>query len=333
MKDYTPVEREMLNRLQRGVEPVARPFADLPLPEGEVIALIRRAQTDGLIRRFGAIFDARRLGYKSILCALELPADAMEDKAAILAAHPGVTHCYERRPLQGTVRYPQLWFTLALLHDQFSSGFAILRRQLETPECRLFELPALRRFKIDVIFDVRTVDRDETFPGAVPPADVSEDEGFRTFTWLERAMVRLVEQQIPAVERPFDPIAEELGLDVNELLSMLRTWQREGVLRRIAAVLHHREAGFKANAMCVWPVTGDIIPAGRRVAARSEVTHCYQRPRCEGFPFDLYAMIHTASWPRTEALFEAISAQCGLQKGVMLASLREFKKSSMRYFE
>ncbi len=332
MTNYSPVEREVLNRLQSGVEPVARPFTGLALPEGDVLALLRRAQTDGLIRRFGAVFDARRLGYRSILCALDLPSDQLEGKAAIVAAHPGVTHCYERRPLQGHAHYPQLWFTLALLHDQFSAGFATLRRRLEAPECRLVELPALRRFKIDVVFDLRTVDRDETFPGAAPAADDAGKVEFRTFTGLERAMVRLMDQQIPVVERPFDPIAEELGIGVEVLLSMLQAWKREGVLRRIAAVLRHREAGFKANAMCVWPVTGDIVAAGRRVAARAEVTHCYQRPRCEGFPFDLYAMIHTASWPRTEALFEAISTHCDLPNGVMLASLREFKKSSMRYF-
>ena len=79
-------------------------------------------------------------------------------------------------------------------------------------------------------------------------------------------------------------------------------------------------------------VEGDVIAAGRRVAARPEVTHCYQRPRLDAFPFDLYAMIHTGSWEETDALFRDISADCGLRGGELFASGREFKKSSMEYF-
>ena len=76
----------------------------------------------------------------------------------------------------------------------------------------------------------------------------------------------------------------------------------------------------------------NVLSAGRRVAARPEVTHCYQRPRLEAFPFDLYAMIHTASWEATESLFLDISESCGLEGGELFISGREFKKSSMQYF-
>jgi hypothetical protein len=68
------------------------------------------------------------------------------------------------------------------------------------------------------------------------------------------------------------------------------------------------------------------------VASRPEVTHCYQRPRLDVFPFDLYAMIHTGSLKETEALFEDISTSCELSGGALFASGREFKKSSMQYF-
>lgn len=330
METYSTTEMAVLTRLQHGVDPVARPFQGLALPEHSVVALLERAMADGLVRRFGAVFDSRRLGYRSMLCALDCPPVRLETQAAVIASHPGVTHCYERRPLIGDGQYPALWFTLALLHDVFGDGLAALRRQLGSDP--LLELPALRRFKIDVVFDLRTADRDETFPGAAPALDRAVGESFRDLFEPERELVRALDQQIPAVEQPFAVIAGQLGRREEDVLAQLQEWKRGGVLRRIAAVLNHREAGFKANAMCVWPVDGDVLAAGRRVAHRTEVTHCYQRPRTARFLFDLYAMIHTASWPQTRALFEDIAADCKLAGGELFASGREFKKSSMHYF-
>ncbi len=330
MDRYSKNEKDVLTRLQHGVDAVARPFQGMALPESEVVALLERALADGLVRRFGAVFDARRLGYRSVLCALDCPPGRLETQAAIIAGHPGVTHCYERRPLVGDGDYPALWSTFAMLHDVFDDGLAALRRQLGSDS--LLELPALRRFKIDVVFDLRTVDRDETFPGVVPASQRAVGESFRDFPEPERALVRALDQQIPAVERPFAVIAGQLGRCEADVLDQLQAWKREGVLRRIAVVLNHREAGLKANAMCVWPVEGDVTAAGRRVAQRPEVTHCYRRPWAVRFPFDLYAMIHTPSWPQTRALFDDISADCKLSGGELFASGREFKKSSMHYF-
>ncbi|HNX52364.1 MAG TPA: hypothetical protein PLD51_04065 [Pontiellaceae bacterium] len=330
MTGYSSSEKKVLTKLQRGIEPVSRPFRNLDIPEDAVPALLRRTKEAGLLRRFGGIFDARRLGYKSILCALDVSAEQIEEKAAIIGAHPGVTHCYERLPLYGRGNYPRLWFTLAMLHDEFDQGLAALRAQIAP--CTLFELPALRRFKIDVVFDLQTRNRDEVFPGLDPSAVPSQDETFRTFSADEKALVRVLDQQIPLTERPFAALAEMIGQTEENILSTLKIWKEQGVLRRIGAILYHREAGFKANAMCVWPVDGDIAAAGRRTAARPEVTHCYQRPRLETFPFDLYAMIHTGSWDETKALYKDISFTCDLQNGELFASGREFKKDSMKYF-
>lgn len=328
MTELSGIEKKVLTQMQRGVELVSRPFQGLELSEAAVIALLKRGQQDGWLRRFGGIFDARRLGYKSILCALDVSPASLTEKAAIVSAHPGVTHCYERTPFHGEGRYPKLWFTLAMLHDEYEEGLTAVREQLLPGE--LFELPALRRFKIDVVFNLHTRDRDETFPEI--SLEDSNEESFRVFTEEEKALVCALDQQIPLVERPFAALAEEIGQSETFVLSTLAEWKNLGVLRRIGAVLYHREAGFKANAMCVWPVEDDVATAGRRVATRPEVTHCYQRPRLDAFPFDLYAMIHTGSWEETEALFKELSSGCGLENGQLFTSGQEFKKSSMKYF-
>ncbi len=328
----TPTERDVLTRLQRGIALEERPFQGLPLTEDEVVALLRRARRAGLVRRFGAVFDARRLGYRSVLCGLDVGPERIEQAAAVISAHPGVTHCYERRPPDADKPCPSLWFTLALPRAAFESGLAALRSRVEPDPLLL--LPAVRRFKIDVVFDLRTRERDESVPectdapsGHPAPTTPGDD-----FTEDDRALVRLLDGDVPVGTRPFDAIAAQLELPVAALLERLRHWRQEGLLRRFGVVLFHREAGFKANGMCVWPVDDDVVAAGRRVAARREVTHCYQRPRLPGWPFDLYAMIHTGTPSKTQALFAGITRDCGLPPGELLLSRREFKKSSMRYF-
>ncbi len=321
----TGQEKNILTRLQRGIEIVSRPFQGLEMPEEDVVSLLERAKADSLLRRFGGVFDARRLGYRSILCALDVPEDQLEEKAAIVSAHSGVTHCYERTPihcLQKENPFPNLWFTLAMLHDEFETGWEMLRSKLETRNSKLDALPALKRFKIDVVFDLHTRNRDEAVPGNVP--QVTDDKSFKVYTDAEKELVRALDQQLPIVSRPFAAVAEQIGQEEAWVLSTLQDWKEQGAIRRIGAILYHRKAGFKANAMCVWPVPeNDIADAGRRVAARPEVTHCYQRPRLDAFPFDLYAMIHTQSWDATEALFKDISETCGLTGGELFASGRE----------
>ncbi|MCA1810266.1 MAG: hypothetical protein LC725_12605 [Lentisphaerae bacterium] len=329
MMKLTEKERSVLTALQCGIEPVARPFRGLALPETEVVALLQRARAAGLIRRFGGVFDARRLGYQSILCAMDPAGRDLEAVAAVIARHPGVTHCYERRPLQDAAGYPALWFTLAMLREAFDEGLAALRAQL--PGERLLLLPALRRFKIDVVFDLRTRDRDEQVPGGALALPESSPAAC-PLNDRERALVRLLDELDPVSARPFDQVAGRLGQPVREVTARLQRWRQQGLLRRIAAVLRHREAGFTVNGMCVWSVGPEAVAAGRRVAACRAVTHCYQRPRLEEFPFDLYAMIHAASRPEAVRLYQEITAACGLPPGMMFVSLREFKKTSMKYF-
>jgi len=329
-------DKKILTALQRGVEITSRPFQCLEkiaVPQRSCfhpLEILKKAQSDGLVRRFGGIFDSRRLGYKSILCALDVSPEQMEEKAAIISAHPGVTHCYERSLHDGSSSsYPSLWFTLAMPHDRFDAGVSALNSELRTLNSELYELPAIRRFKIDVVFNLDAAGSHPpvTVEGVVPevfPTKLSEEE---------KELVRAIDQQIPLVERPFAAVAEQIGQSEEWVLATLRRWKEQGMLRRVGAVLYHREAGLKNNAMCVWPVEPmDLERAGTCVASRPEVTHCYQRPRVDVFPFDLYAMIHTGSLNETQALFEDISESCGLSGGKLFASGREFKKSSMHYF-
>ena len=343
MVDWNEREAAALVSLQRGIPLTERPFAELGmgcgLSEEAVLALVRRLFDAGDARRFGAVFDARRLGYRSALCAMALPREKLAETAGKVAALRGVTHAYERgwpKELSPSLpggpagrSWPNLWFTLAAPASEFAQTLDALRS-----ECRpqaIHELPATRRFKIDVVFDVRTRDRDERVEPRLPP--VGEPAAAYAPDEAEKALVRRLQGDLPVCGRFFAPLAEEAGLAEAALLERLRAWQAAGVLRRVGLLLRHREMGFKANGMCCWDMPeADVMEKGRKVAAFPEVTHCYERPRMTQFPFRLYAMIHTPAWEGTQALFERISREAGLGGGQLLLSLTEFKKTSMQFF-
>lgn len=343
MEDWNEQEAAALVQLQRGIPLSERPFAELGegcgLSEGAVLALVRRLLASGDARRFGAVFDSRRLGYRSALCAMQVPRESLSAVARTVARLSGVTHAYERGwpaelppdspggPAGRT--WPNLWFTLAAPAATFAQDLDALREACQPFE--IAELPALRRFKIDVVFDVRTRERDER----VEPRPMLALEQGAVYHLSERqqAWVRLLQGDLPVSERFFGPLAEALGAGEDELMAQLRDWHAKGVMRRIGLLLRHREIGFKANGMCCWDVPpAEVLDYGRRVAAFPEVTHCYERPWSERFPFRLYAMIHTPTWEGTQHLFMRISKEAALSDGQLLLSIAEFKKTSMQFF-
>ena len=113
-----------------------------------------------------------------------------------------------------------------------------------------------------------------------------------------------------------------------------RTWTADGVIRRFGAAIKHHKTGFTSNAMGVWdcPDEAAVERAGEIMAGFAEVSHVYQRPRAATWPHDLYTMIHGRSPQECEEVAERIRAATGLPPARLLYSVREFKKSSMRYF-
>jgi DNA-binding Lrp family transcriptional regulator len=325
-------EAALLVALQRGIPLCEAPFAALAdeqgMTEEEVLAFIRQRLASGDARRFGAVFDSRHLGYRSALCAIHAPDAELPRLAGLVIAEPGVTHCYERKPTLHPDRpCPNLWFTLAAPADAFAETLDALRRA-----CRPYainELPALKRFKIDVVFDLRNR-KEPSAPYSTVDLNVS---GAESMNERQRAIVRLLQGNIPLNSRLFEAPAAELGLAEHELIEQLRAWQERGIMRRIALLLRHRKMGFTANGMCCWEVPAETIQAaGTRVAAFPEVTHCYERPPTALFPYRLYAMIHTPSAAETLALYERITREASLASGELLLSSTEFKKTSMSFF-
>ena len=340
-----PAEGRWLAELQRGIPLCARPFEalarELDCDEADLLDFVSRCRGEGLVRRFGAVFDTRRLGYRSVLCAAAVPSDALDAVAAKIIPFLGVTHCYLREPAprgSGTLAasstargsgtpaasLPNLWFTLSYPSDVFDAMADEIRARL-APHAVAF-LPATRRYKVDVVFGAATRAQEER------TEDDSGPLGAR-----DRAVVAALQGDTEVRPDYFAALAEKAGMKEWDLLSTLELWRRRGRLKRIGLLLAHRTAGYVANGMCCWRVEGDTTEAGRALAARDEVTHCYERPPSEAFPYNLFAMVHATSPDEARAqhagLHRSLADALGLEPAtVMLLSTKEYKKTSMTFF-
>ncbi|WP_070000022.1 siroheme decarboxylase subunit beta [Cellulosilyticum sp. I15G10I2] len=150
---------------------------------------------------------------------------------------------------------------------------------------------------------------------------------------LERAIVRRLQEDLPLVPEPYKYIADELGISEQELLDKLKEMQDKKYLRRIGCILHHRAAGFKANAMVVWEVPKDsIFEVTDIITSFPQVSHCYERETLPDWSYNIYSMIHAETFEKCEAIIVQIISKVSIYKYEVLYSTKELKKSSMKYF-
>lgn len=325
------LDAALLAILQQEIPLVDRPFAEigrrLDLDELETLRRIRRmsAQPGAVIRQISAIFDSPSLGYKSCLVAAKVDEARLDEAAEIINRHPGVTHNYQRNHAYN------LWFTLAVPPDStlgLERTLEILSRQSGAAGCRM--LPSLKLYKIGVKFDLTGENDASARSEPVARSRVNDTAGISA---ADRRMIRALQMNLPLVPEPFRALAVEAGEPTNQLLAAAQRYLRTGVMRRFAAVLRHRAAGFGANAMGVW-----IVPPGREdefgaiAASFDAVSHCYRRPTYADWPYSVFTMVHGKDRAACEAVLAEISGLTGVKDYAALYSSREFKKTRLRYF-
>jgi DNA-binding Lrp family transcriptional regulator len=321
-------DKELLNEIQWSFPLVQRPFLEISkrhkLSEEEVIHRIARLKELGLIRQINAIFDTRSLGYKSALIAFSVKADKLDQVAGQINRHPGVSHNYERN------HEYNMWFTLAIppnesiktVLDKLAALDGVLKYRL---------LPTIKLYKIGVRLDM--VNNDAEKP---EPTDAVKElnPGKVSLTEQDKDFIRELQKDLELVPEPFNKGAKNLALSTTELFLKAMQYEKNGVMRRFAAILRHRDAGFSANGMVVWNVPEERIDdTGYKIASFPQVSHCYQRPIYPDWPFSLFSMIHARTIQAAEAIAIEISNTVGIKDYRILFSSREFKKERVRYFE
>ncbi len=323
------VDRRLLNLMQ-GRFPIApRPYAavaaEADLEEVETMARVQRLLDDRIIRQVTPIFDTRALGYQSMLVAAKVDAEHPHRAAKAINAHPGVSHNYLRN------HDFNLWFTIAVEPGSrlgLQGTLDVLAAEAGATSIR--QLPTLKLFKIRMDLEM------EGDTKALANAGVAQDPVELDpvpYDDLDVAVIRALQGDMAVVSEPYAAAAAALGLGQDAFLEHLAGMRERGILRRVAAILYHRRAGFSANGMGVWEVPEErIAEVGARMAAYRGISHCYQRPTYADWPYSVFTMAHGRSKEECDAILDAIAEDTGIEGRATLYSSTEFKKIRLRYF-
>ena len=320
-------DKELLNEIQWTFPLVTRPFDTIAKKFDTTPEIIKEKLNNlkeiGVLRQLSAIFDTRKLGYTSSLVAMEIEHDKLDHVASQINRHPGVSHNYERD------HQFNLWFTLAVPPG------ADLNSELEKFNVlngikKVRMLPTLQLFKIGVKLDMVDDKKHEV----APTEEKKEIKNIKFEpTEDDKDFIRELQKDMEIIDEPFVKAANNLGITEDELFSKMKHYESLGVLRRFAAILRHRQVGFTANGMIVWKVPEDrITSVGETLGSFPQVSHCYERPTYDDWPYNVFSMIHCKTHDEAYDVAKTIQNQIDVNEYKILFSSREFKKTRVEYF-
>jgi DNA-binding Lrp family transcriptional regulator len=323
------LDKRLLNLMQGRFPIAARPYqhvaAEAGITQEQAMGRVSELLQERIIRQVTPIFDTRALGYSSMLVAAKVDADNPWRAANIINAHPGVSHNYLRN------HEFNIWFTIATEPDSplgLEGTLEVLARLAGAESVR--QLPTLKLFKIRM--DLEMEGGTEALAKAAEAAEPAETEA-QPYDEFDKAVIRALQGDMPVIPEPYAPAAAALGISQDKLLEHLTGMQERRLLRRVAAILFHRRAGFSANGMGVWRVPDEqILELGKRMASFRGISHCYQRPTYQDWPYSVFTMAHGRSKDECDAILDSIASDTGITDRATLYSSTEFKKIRLLYF-
>ena len=321
------LDKEILNEIQWTFPLVSQPYHEIAKKFNVSVEEIKKhlinLKQSGVLRQLSAIFDTRRLGYKSSLIAMEIEPDKLDFIASQINRHPGVSHNYERN------HQFNLWFTLAV--PPGSDLKSEVDKFLKLDGIKKFRLlPTIQLFKIGVKLDIVDEKKHEVKP-------TEEKKKIQNVKFVptedDKKFIRELQKDLEIVDKPFLNATQKLGLTEEQIFEKLRYYENIGVMRRFAAILRHRDVGFTANGMIVWEVPDErITEVGEKLGAFPQVSHCYQRPVYKDWPYSVFSMIHCKSIDEAKNMAKEIQKEIQVDDYKILFSAREFKKTRVEYF-
>ncbi|WP_027005011.1 Lrp/AsnC family transcriptional regulator [Conexibacter woesei] len=323
-------DKSLLNQMQGSFPIVPKPYAEvataLGVEEDVVLKRVAELVQQRIIRQVTPIYDTRALGYQSMLVAAKVDPEHPWRPAKIINEHPGVSHNYLRN------HEFNMWFTVATEPDSplgLEGTLEVLKQETGAESVR--QLPTLKLFKIRMDLEM-SGDTEALAKSAEAVAPVETEP--QPYDEFDKAVIRATQGDLPIVTEPYAEAAKELGVPVDQLIAHLEGMTERGLLRRVAAILFHRRAGFSANGMGVWKVPEDrVLEIGSRMAAFRGISHCYERPTYGDWPYQLFTMAHGRSKEECDAILDAVEADAGcIEQRATLYSSTEFKKVRLLYF-
>lgn len=313
----------LLNEFQRDFPLCPAPFAELAarlgVAEKIVLSRLDALRREGKISRVGAVFAPKRIG-ASTLAAMAVPPDKLAVVADAVNRFPEVNHNYEREHAYN------LWFVVTAGSEaRLQATLGAIESAAGYP---ILVLPLLEEFHIDLGFslsgDAKTV-RATARPLA-EPVPLGE---------CDRRLIGVLQEGLPLFIRPFQVIAERIGLSESDVLRRIGAWLEAGAIKRFGVVVRHHELGYTANAMLVQDIPeARVGELGRALAEAEGVTLCYRRPRVlPHWPYNLFCMIHGQDRTEVTTRIAELRQTLNLEDCAhdVLFSRTRFKQTGARY--
>ena len=324
------LDKRLLNLMQGSFPIAPRPYQHVAsaagISEDEAMQRVQHLLDERIIRQVTPIFDTRALGYSSMLVAAKVDPENPWRAANVINEHPGVSHNYLRN------HEFNIWFTIATEPDSPLGLEDTLSRLGELAGAEsIRQLPTLKLFKIrmDLEMEKGTETLATTTAEAVAPAETER----QPYDEFDKQVIRATQGDMPVIPEPYAPAAAKLQIPQAQLLEHLRGMVERRLLRRVAAILFHRRAGFSANGMGVWKVPDErVLELGMQMSQFRGISHCYQRPTYADWPYSVFTMAHGRSKAECDAILDSIAAQTGISERATLYSSTEFKKIRLLYF-
>ncbi|HEA26258.1 MAG TPA: Lrp/AsnC family transcriptional regulator [Ectothiorhodospiraceae bacterium] len=332
------LEKQLLNDYQRSFPLNSTPFAELSKhfneSEEHILEILSSFKSHGLISRVGPVFAPNRVG-TSTLVAMAVPPESLDEIAEVVSSYPEVNHNYEREH-----RF-NLWYVLTAPDQQhLQNTLEDIRR---TTGLDAISLPMAEAYHIDLGFKLKWKHEDERLQQQQDRNDERHHAltdsvvtiGHDLSNSVSERLVAAVQGGLPLVSRPYQKIAEQIGISELDCIQRLQNWIDNGTISRMGVVVRHRELGYRANAMVVWDVADEQVSRiGNCFAKFDFINLCYQRPRhLPQWRYNLFCMIHGQDRKEVLERVEQLAAQCLDDKPVyeVLFSCRRFKQRGARY--
>jgi len=302
---------DLLMEVQYSFPLVERPYAEvgrrLGADEEWVIARLREAVLEGVLKRIGAILNYRSKGLTAALVGMAVPDGLIEEVAAEVNRDPYVSHNFQR-----DYKPYNLWFvTKANSAEELEAKVAGIAKRYGVDYIVLY---SLRSYKVDVRFHLR---RGISWTrGYVMPENPPSISGLG----IPHAFFSKI-KSLPLAPEPFREAAAALGREVPETLDLIRELIGRGVLRDLHGTLDGERVGFRENAMVVLR-RADVCEA---VANMPISTHVVLRNTVPGrWEYPCYFMVHGVSRDVIESYVKDAMKKLGVEDYRLLYSVRDF---------
>ncbi len=151
---------------------------------------------------------------------------------------------------------------------------------------------------------------------------------------IERRILAVLQKGLPKSQTPYKDMAQQAGIDIEQLLAVLEDWKKQGKIRRIGAIVNHFKVGLGAGAMVVWQVEPERVEeVGRILAGFEEVSLVYERHISKDWPYNVYSMVHAANQEELQHKIEMMAKASGVGNYRILGTEKELKKVSPTYIQ